>query len=174
MIYHTRLVKAPLNIYYQKINDDFDFKDEFDLLSENNNDPIGMWLKTMRAKGKIIDDSEPLFQLIIELHRKIDLLNATLNNQIKQYSSLQYTATLDSIGHNVIVFKDEVLEPTSKYYARLDIAVFPKRLMPLYFIANDKSSAKIYLMHDRDIIDYDGYIASRERVLIRENKNKVI
>lgn len=174
MIYGTRLVKTPLNILYQKINTDSDFKDEFDLLSQNNDDPIGAWLKTMRAKGKVVDESEPLFQLVIELHRKIDLLSASLQNQSKEYKTLKCDAILDSIGHNVIIFKDDVLEPDSKYYGRLDMAVFPKRLIPLYFVANSNNSATIYLMHDRDVLDYDNYIASRERALIRERKNQTI
>ena len=174
MIYATRLIKVALNISYQKIHCDDDFKDEFDLLSQDNNDPIGMWLKNMRAKGRIIDDSEPLFQLIVELHRKVDLLSESLNNQSREYVPLEKNAILDSIGHNLIIFKDEVLKPSSKYYGRLDIAVFPKRFMPFYFIANDESSARIYLMHERDIVDYDNYIVSRERVLIREMRNKTI
>lgn len=170
MDYNSRLVKVSLNIEYQKINDDLEFKEEFDLLSQNNDDPIGMWLKTMRAKGKIIDENEPLFQLIIELHRKIDKLSAIINNKTKSYLKLNSNSILDSIGHSLFLFKDNVLDIGCKYYARINIAIFPQRIMPLYFIAKDLNIAHIYLMHNSDIIDYDNYIASRERAMIRESK----
>ena len=63
----TRLVKAPLKIEFSKIDNNYDtFKIEFDLLSENNDDPIGLWLKNIRARGKMIDENEPLLQLLIE------------------------------------------------------------------------------------------------------------
>ena len=169
----ARLVKAPLKIEFSKIADHYDtFKMEFDLLSENNDDPIGMWLKNIRARGKIIDENEPLLQLLIELHRKIDILNARLDNQSKEYTKLDSICNLDSIGHNILVFRDDCLEIGENYYARLDIAIFPIRKMPMFFEALAKNKAKIILMHNRDIVDFDGYIASKERANIREEKLK--
>lgn len=169
----TRLVKAPLKIEFSRVNNNYDtFKMEFDLLSENNDDAIGLWLKNIRARGKIVDENEPLFQLLVELHRKIDILNARLNSEYKEYTKLDSTCNLDSIGHNILVFRDDYLEIGECYYARLDIAVFPPRKMPIFFESLASNQAKITLMHSRDIIDFDSYIASKERANIREKKLK--
>ncbi len=169
----TRLIKTPLKIEFSKVLGDYDkFKFEFDLLSENNDDPIGLWLKNMRARGKVIDENEPLLQLLVELHRKIDKLNARFDNETREYLKLDHIYNLDSIGHNILVFKDDVLEINELYYSRLDIAVFPIRKMPIFFESIDKNIAKITLMHSRDIVDFDSYIASKERANIREEKLK--
>lgn len=164
-----RLIKASISMDFSKIKNDEDFKDEFHSLSQDNNDPIGVWLKNMRSRGKVVDENEAIFQLLVELHRKVDALNAKERN----YISLSKNAFLDSIGHGVLIFKDNVLEENSKYYGRISIAVFPQRIIPMYFVAKDSKIANIYLMHSQDIADYDSYIASRERAMIREiNKLK--
>lgn len=169
----TRLIKAPLKIEFSKVIDNYDaFKMEFDLLSENNDDPIGLWLKNIRARGKIIDENEPLLQLLVELHRKIDKLNARFDDEIREYIKLDSSCNLDSIGHNILLFRDDVLEVDQLYYSRLDIAVFPIRKMPIFFEALNQNTAKITLMHSRDIVDFDSYIASKERANIREEKLK--
>ncbi|RDU56642.1 hypothetical protein [Helicobacter sp. MIT 99-5507] len=169
----TRLVKAPLKIEFSKIDNNYDtFKMEFDLLSQNNDDPIGLWLKNIRARGKVVDENEPLLQLLVELHRKIDILNARLSNETKEYIKLDSSHNLDSVGHNILVFRDDCLDIGEHYYSRLDIAVFPIRKMPIFFESFTKNQAKIILMHSRDIIDFDGYIASKERANIREEKLK--
>lgn len=171
---NTRIIKAPLGIEFSQINDNESvFKKEFDLLSENNDDPISAWLKAMRAKGKVIDESEPTIQLLVELHRKIDTLSAEIKNEKKDFLKLEYSTRLDSIGHNLIIFEDEILQGGKKYYGRIDIAVFPMRKMPLFFEALDSTNARIYLMHERDIVDFDSYITARERSIIRESKLKV-
>lgn len=169
--FETRIIKAPLKIEFSKIQDNEQiFKNEFDLLSENNDDPIGAWLKNIRARGKVVDDSEPVIQLLVELHRKIDALSASINQEKKEYIVLDSTLHLDSIGHNILVFSSNILESNARYYSRLDIAVFPIRKIPIFFEATDPKIAKITLMHNRDIIDFDNYIASRERSIIREQK----
>ena len=164
-----RLVKAPISMDFSKIKNDEDFKDEFHSLSQDNNDPIGVWIKNMRSRGKISDENEAIFQLLVELHRKVD----ALSSKERSYLPLCNNALLDSIGHGLLIFRDNVLEENSKYYGRISIAVFPQRIIPMYFIAKDSKSANIYLMHSQDIADYDSYIASRERAMIREiNKLK--
>lgn len=166
-----RIVEAPLYIEFDKIEGrEEEFNLEFDKLSENSDDPISAWLKNARARGRIIDENEPIVQLLIELHRKIDTLNMQLNDIKKEYLPLSFNATLHSIGHDVLNFRDEVLEPSAKYYARLDIAVFPTRKVPMYFEAQNSKTARIYHLHTRDEVDFDSYIAARERSLIRESR----
>lgn len=168
-----RIISAPLKIDFGKVGaDESLFKAEFDRLSENNDDPISAWIRNIRSRGRVVDESEPILQLLIELHRKIDSLSAQINNESKSYLTLESTAVLQSIGHNVLIFGEDLLEVGAKYYARLDIAVFPVRKIPLFFNALDTKNAEICLMHGRDEVDFDSYIAARERSIIRENKAK--
>lgn len=170
-----RIISAPLKIDFGKVQNETNealFKAEFDRLSENNDDPISAWIRNIRSRGRVIDENEPILQLLIELHRKIDSLSAQINNESKSYLALESNAILDSIGHNILIFSDDLLEVDVKYYARLDIAVFPTRKIPLFFNAIDSKTAEICLMHSRDEVDFDGYIAARERSIIRENKAK--
>ena len=60
--------------------------------------------------------------------------------------------------------------PNKKYYGRLEIAFFPQREVPIYFMAVDKQIAEILIMHDRDIKDYNAFITARERAIIREKR----
>lgn len=168
-----RIISAPLKIDFGKVGTDESlFKAEFDRLSENNDDPISAWIRNIRSRGRVVDESEPILQLLIELHRKIDSLSAQINNESKDYLRLESTAVLESIGHNALIFGEDLLEVGAKYYARLDIAVFPVRKIPLFFNALDSKNAEICLMHGRDEVDFDSYIAARERSIIRENKAK--
>lgn len=168
-----RIISAPLKIDFGKVEaNESLFKAEFDRLSENNDDPISAWIRNIRSRGRVVDENEPILQLLIELHRKIDSLSAQINNESKDYLTLESTAVLESIGHNMLIFSDDLLEVGAKYYARLDIAVFPVRKIPLFFNALDSKNAEICLMHGRDEVDFDSYIAARERSIIRENKVK--
>jgi len=62
------------------------------------------------------------------------------------------------------------LEKNKKYYGRLEISLFPQRDVPVYFIGVDGMVAEIFMMHERDIKDYNAFIAARERAIIREQK----
>ena len=101
-----RIINAPLNIAFGKVSADNEakFRAEFDRLSENNDDPISAWIRTTRARGRVIDENEPILQLLVELHRKIDALSAQINNESKNYISLESHAVLEAIGHNLLIF----------------------------------------------------------------------
>ena len=169
-----RIINVPLQITFSKVGDEATFKAEFDRLSENNDDPISAWIRNIRSRGRVVDENEPILQLLIELHRKIDALSAQINNESKNYLVLDFSTTLEAIGHNLLIFGKDFygLEVGEKYYARLDIAVFPVRKIPLFFIAKDSKTADICLMHSRDEVDFDNYIAARERSIIREQKSR--
>lgn len=175
-----RIINAPLKIDFGKVSKEFEAqcRAEFDRLSENNDDPISAWIRNIRSRGRVVDENEPILQLLIELHRKIDALSAQINNESKNYLALESSAVLEAIGHNVLIFganslmylPNGGLEVGAKYYGRLDIAVFPPRKIPLFFIAQDSKNAEICLMHGRDEVDFDNYIAARERSIIRESR----
>jgi hypothetical protein len=50
--------------------------------------------------------------------------------------------------------------------------VHPKRDVAVFFKALDTSIAEIIKMHERDIKEWNAYVTARERVLIRELREK--
>lgn len=58
------------------------------------------------------------------------------------------------------------ISPNALYYARVELPIFPVRILPIYFIF-DKNLARIEKMHSGDESEWDSYVASKERALIR-------
>ncbi len=165
---NIRLIPAPLTIFYEE--DKPEFKEEYDKLGAEIDDPVGQYLKMAKARGETGDSDKVLLELVVALHRKVDELTSLIKNEKKDLIPLKYQAKITDIGYEYFKLKEDILIPNQKYYARLDIPFFPKRDVPLYFIAVDSQIAEILIMHDRDIKDYNAFVASRERAIIREKK----
>jgi hypothetical protein len=165
---NIRLISAPLTIQFEE--DKEFFKEEYDKLGAEIDDPIGQYIKLAKAKGETSDSDKVLLELVVALHRKVDELTNLIKNETKELISLKYNEKISEIGYEYIKFQNSVLVPNQKYYGRLDISFFPQREVPIYFIAVDKQIAEIILMHDRDIKDYNAFVAARERALIREKR----
>jgi len=165
---NIRLIPTPLSIEFEE--DKAEFKTEYDKLGAEIDDPIGQYLKLAKAKGETSDSDKVLLELVVALHRKVDDLTKLIKNETKELSPLKYNEEITDIGYEYIKFKKPILIRNQKYYGRLDIAFFPERKVPIYFIAVDEKIAEILIMHDRDIKDYNAFVAARERALIREKK----
>jgi hypothetical protein len=165
---NIRLISAPLTIQFEE--DKEIFKEEYDKLGAEIDDPIGQYIKLAKAKGETSDTDKVLLELVVALHRKVDELTSLIKNETKELISLKYNAKISDIGYEHIKFQNSVLVPNQKYYGRLDISFFPDREVPIYFMAIDNQIAEIILMHDRDIKDYNAFVAARERALIREKR----
>jgi hypothetical protein len=165
---NIRLIPTPLHIQFQE--DKEEFKSEYDKLGAEIDDPVGQYIKLAKAKGETSDSDKVLLELVVALHRKVDELTSLVKNETKELIPLKYDENITNIGYEYFKFKNPVLKKNQKYYARLDIAFFPKREVPLYFIAVDEQVAEILIMHDRDIKDYNAFVAARERAIIREKK----
>ena len=165
---NIRLIPAPLSIEYEE--DKPEFKEEYDKLGAEIDDPVGQYLKLAKGRGETAESDKVLLELVVALHRKVDELTKLIKNEKKDLIPLKYQAKITDIGYEYFKLKDEVLIPNQKYYARLDIPFFPQREVPLYFIAVDTQIAEILIMHDRDIKDYNAFVAARERAIIREKK----
>jgi hypothetical protein len=50
--------------------------------------------------------------------------------------------------------------------------VHPKRDVAVFFTALNENIAHIQKMHERDIKEWNSYVTARERVLIREMREK--
>ena len=163
-----RLIPAPLFIEFEEDNEKF--KDEYAKLGAEIDDPVGQYLKMAKARGETKDSDKVAIELLTALHRKVDEVLALLKNEEKELIELKYTAKITHIGYEYFKLKEKILIPNQKYYARLDIPFFPQREVPIYFIAVDEQIAEILIMHDRDIKDYNAFVAARERAIIREQK----
>jgi len=165
---NIRLIPAPLFIEFEEDNEKF--KEEYARLGAEIDDPVGQYLKMAKARGETKDSDKVAIELLTALHRKVDEVLSLLKNETKDLIELKYTAKITHIGYEYFKIKEKMFKPNQKYYARLDIPFFPQREVPLYFIAVDEQTAEILIMHDRDIKDYNAFIAARERAIIREQK----
>jgi hypothetical protein len=171
-IIEPRLVPSYISVVYSqndKSNQNI-FKNEFRKISEIDDDPVGSWLKMITAKGEARDTDKILTTLIVELHRKLNIISDKIDKKQKQLLTLKYSDNILSIGYQYFKIEDESFVVGESYYGRIDMPTFPQREVPIYFEAISKNLAKIFLMHDRDTNDWDSYVASRERIMIRETK----
>jgi hypothetical protein len=169
----VRLVKAPISIVFSEASVDEDvYQREYQKLDVSDDDPIQQWLKLARAKGDTAETDPVLLNLIIELHRKIDALEQFLKNEEPKRVSLTDAAEIESIGFEHFKISTELFEPGTLYYGRVEMPVHPKRDVAIFFKAIDKSLAKITKIHERDEKEWSSYLTARERVLIREAREK--
>jgi hypothetical protein len=167
---NEKLINVNIDINFCIIDDinEQDINNEFESLSENNQDPLTSWIKLAKAKGNI-ENNDILLNLVVELHRKLDKIENLIEKKTPTYINLKQTAKIIGIGHNYFQLDTTIKE--ENMYARIDMPVFPKRFIPIMFSHVQDNIYKIDLMHNRDTLDYDSYIATRERSLIREKRN---
>jgi hypothetical protein len=169
----VNLTYAPISITFDKEFKQRDaYKREFDLLEQHEDDPVGHWLRVAKAKGEAKDTDKLLLELIVEMHRKIDQLSQEITGKAKKFISLEFDKPIVSIDYEHFKLKDEILEVDVVYYGRITMPTFPRRDIPVYFKAIDKSIANIKLMHQRDRDEWDAYVAARQRSAIREAKRE--
>ena len=170
---NIRLVPAPIELEFAEADlSPEKFEREYHSLSESDDDPIGQWLKLAKARGETSETDTVLLNLIVELHRKVDRLEALLKNEKPKRVSLPHKASIESIGYEHFKIKTPKLKEGTLYYGRIAMPVHPKRDVPVYFKALSTQIVKIEKMHERDIKEWNSYVAARERVLIREMKEK--
>ena len=172
MMSGIRYVNAPLKMIFEEEKHKEEFKREFDSLSGIDDDSIGEWLRLAKARGETSDSDQVLLTLVLELHRKIDDLNAHIRGEAKPLLNLASKVDIEAIGYEHFKLKEEVLQVDARYYGRLDMPFFPKREVPVFFRAISKNEAKIELLHERDEKDWNAYVVARERIMIREMRAK--
>jgi len=168
-----RLVPAPISICFSEADLEREvYEREYQQLSESDDDPISQWLKLPKARAESAESDPVILNLVVELHRKIDALEMFLNNETPQRVSLINEAAIDSIGFEYFHLQEEVLEVGCEYYGRIAMPVHPKRDVGVFFKAESSSLARFVKMHDRDEKEWASYLTARERILIREAKEK--
>ena len=93
-----------------------------------------------------------------------------LKDEIPTRISLTSSAKIDSIGFEYFKLDNALFEIGEVYYGRIEMPVYPKRDVGVFFTAVDEKLAKFIKMHDRDEKEWCAYMTARERVLIREAK----
>lgn len=166
-----RLVPAPLGICYSIAEENIEsFEREYHLLSESDDDPIGQWLKIAKAKGETKESDPVLLNLLVELHRKVDQLTQLVKNETPKRVELSNSAEIESIGFENFRLKEAEFMSGKRYYGRIEMPIFPKRDVPIWFVALDERVARIERLHERDEKEWNSYVVARERVMIREMK----
>ena len=166
-----RLINAPISLVFSETSIDHEaYEREYHQLSESDDNAINQWLKLAKARGETSDTDPVLLNLVVELHNKIDALEAFLKNEEPERISLTAEAEIDSIGFEYFNLADELLQEGANYYGRVEMPVHPKRDVGVFFEAQSSTLAKIVRIHDRDEKEWSAYMTARERVLIREAK----
>lgn len=168
-----RLVPAPISICFSEAELERDlYEREYQQLSESDDDPISQWLKLAKARGETSESDPVLLNLIVELHRKIDALEMFLKDETPHRISLINEAHIESIGFEHFKIEEEMLEEGKEYYGRIAMPVHPKRDVGVFFKAQSSTLAQFVRIHDRDEKEWASYLTARERVLIREAREK--
>lgn len=168
-----RLVKAPISLVFSKVENNLEmYEREYHQLSDADDNPINQWLKLAKARGETAETDPVLLNLLVELHHKIDALEMFLKNEEPQRLSLLEEEEIESIGFEHFQLQRGVLEEGALYYARVSMPVHPKRDIAIFFQALNRSLAEITKIHERDEKEWNAYMTARERVLIRELKEK--
>ena len=166
-----RFVVAPLVVHLENVGEKEDlFSKEYNALSEFEEDSVGQWLKIAKARGETNESDQVLLTLIVELHKKIDRLTSIIKDEEKKLLELASTIMISDIGFEHIKLEEGIFKEGERYYARVEMPVFPKREIPLFLNALSSNVAHITNIHDKDERDWSSYVAARERVMIREAK----
>ncbi len=171
---NIRLVPAPIELDFEEVTPQNEevCKREYESLSESDDDPIGQWLKLAKARGETSETDPVLLNLIVELHRKIDNLEAFLKNETPKRLALKHHAQIEAIGFEHFKIKEPLFKAKTLYYGRIAMPVHPKRDVAIFFESLDDRIAAIKQIHERDEKEWNSYVAARERVLIRRLKEK--
>jgi hypothetical protein len=168
-----RLVPAPISIQFAEASLDTEaYEREFQQLSESDDDPISQWLKLAKARGDTAETDPVLLNLVVELHRKIDGLEAFMKNETPKRISLTQETEIESIGFEHFKLKEPLLEVGKEYYGRVAMPVHPKRDIGIFFKALSPQLAEIVKIHERDEKEWAAYMTARERILIRQAREK--
>jgi len=81
-------------------------------------------------------------------------------------------AEIESIGFEHFKLKEPLLQAGKVYYGRVAMPVHPKRDIGIFFKALSPQLAEIVKIHDRDEKEWAAYMTARERILIREAREK--
>jgi hypothetical protein len=173
MMNMPRLVPAPISLVFSEAAHERDiYEREYHQLSESDENALNQWLKIAKARGETADTDPVLLQLMVEMHNKIDALERFLKNEEPVRVSLMHEAQIESIGFEHFNLSENMLSKGVEYYGRIEMPVHPKRDVGVFFTALSETLAEITKIHERDEKEWASYMTARERVQIREAREK--
>ena len=115
--------------------------------------------------------------MLVHIYKKLEHLENLITDSHEKYIPLKHSIHTKQLGHGAIILDSTMLDSASleidkQYYVRLFLPVFPVRCVPLFAIAKDTQILQIKKMADRDLKDYDSYIVSIEREMLKARKTQ--
>lgn len=175
----TRLVNVGLDVELQMLDNSIELEamKEYDVITQLHGNSIDKWLPSLKAKSsdcKCGGGTAILGEMLVHIYKKLERLENLIEGSSMKYISLQHSVHTKQLGHGVIILDSCILVPQSQYYVRLFLPVFTIRCVPLFAIAKDTQILQIKKVADRDLRDYDGYIVSIEREMLKARKTQDI
>lgn len=161
-----RLIYGRVEIAFEP-DDEYVYEVEFNQSRSN----IDEWLSHEKVRGEG-ENSDPLtLKLLVELYKKVDELSSIIKNQHTPPKPLKFNFTTSKIGYEGFEFDNECLEVGVTYYARVNLPLFIRREVLMYFKAVTPKCAKILKISRGNEREWNAFVAESERLEIRKVKN---
>ena len=161
-----RLIASQISVEFEE-----DDGNKFELEFNSSRANIEEWLSLAKARGEA-ENSDPLtLKLLVELYKKVDELSNLIKHEKSPQTPLKYHEITSLIGFEGFEFKNECLDPSKIYFARVSLPLFIKRDILLYFEALSTKTAKIIRVSRNDEKEWSMYVAESERLEIRKQKS---
>ena len=161
-----RLIYGRVEIAFEP-DDEYVYEVEFNQSRSN----IDEWLSHEKVRGES-ENSDPLtLKLLVELYKKVDELSSIIKNQHTPPKPLKFNFITSKIGYEGFEFDNECLEVGVTYYARVNLPLFIRREVLMYFKAVTPKCAKILKISRGNEREWNAFVAESERLEIRKAKN---
>lgn len=164
----SRVVRCVIDIGVEEVQDmDGNSLFEFSQLNQLEESGVEKWLKL--TKNKEDEDNRILIELLLEVYKKLEKIEKKLFRPDDGMFKLSRVIQTHHIGHGILCFQED-LKVGAMYYGRIDLPIFPSKLIPFYMEMLTANVAKIIRMGASHTRSYDSYVAECERIEIREKK----
>ncbi|PAF42687.1 hypothetical protein [Helicobacter sp. 11S03491-1] len=170
---YTRIVSCCLNVWYDEVSKSCE--QEYLKLADMGNDGFNHYLEHLKLKNKIQDGDGIVIEILTRIYQKLVHLENLIQHHEETFLPLKQEGIICALGHGVVCLENADFKRGQKYYMRFELPVFPQRYIGIFVEAFDKEILKITQMHQRDIQDFDTYIANKEIENLRiQHKRKDI
>lgn len=165
----TRIARCVLDVNAQEVDEiGGRYLQEYIALNQIEESGIEKWLKL--SKGREYDGDEVMLELLVEVYKKLERLEQKLSIKENPYIPLSLSLKTHSIGHGVFCFEDDLLQEGKIYYGRIDLPIFPSKMIPLFFTMLTPCVGKIVKIGHSHNQNYDAYVVECERMEIRSRR----